>query len=143
MTVPSPPGRVATDERPRERTGRCPALDADPPPENAGDSSSGARRAHRQTADAARERGVREDPPAIPRANHRSRTCLLGGAAGRQADRDRCRPGQAGLRLKVTLLRKNEANAYCLPGGKIVVYTGILPLTRNDAGLATVLGHEV
>jgi len=43
----------------------------------------------------------------------------------------------------VTLLRKNEANAYCLPGGKIVVYTGILPLTRNDAGLATVLGHEV
>jgi predicted Zn-dependent protease len=44
---------------------------------------------------------------------------------------------------KVTLLRKNEANAYCLPGGKIVVFTGILPLTENDAGLATVLGHEV
>ncbi len=44
---------------------------------------------------------------------------------------------------KVTLLRKNEANAYCLPGGKIVVYTGILPVTRNDAALATVLGHEV
>jgi predicted Zn-dependent protease len=44
---------------------------------------------------------------------------------------------------KVTLLRKNEANAYCLPGGKIVVFTGILPLTQNDAGLATVLGHEV
>jgi predicted Zn-dependent protease len=44
---------------------------------------------------------------------------------------------------KVTLLRKNEANAYCLPGGKIVVFTGILPVTRNDAGLATVLGHEV
>ena len=44
---------------------------------------------------------------------------------------------------KVTLLRKNEANAYCLPGGKIVVYTGILPVTRNDSALATVLGHEV
>jgi predicted Zn-dependent protease len=44
---------------------------------------------------------------------------------------------------QVTLLRKNEANAYCLPGGKIVVYTGILPLTKSDAGLATVLGHEV
>jgi predicted Zn-dependent protease len=44
---------------------------------------------------------------------------------------------------KVTLLRKNEANAYCLPGGKIVVYSGILPVTRTDAGLATVLGHEV
>jgi predicted Zn-dependent protease len=44
---------------------------------------------------------------------------------------------------RVTLIRKNEANAYCLPGGKIVVYTGILPITQNDAGLATVLGHEV
>jgi len=44
---------------------------------------------------------------------------------------------------KVTLLRKNVANAYCLPGGKIVVYSGILPITKNDAGLATVLGHEV
>jgi predicted Zn-dependent protease len=44
---------------------------------------------------------------------------------------------------KVTLLRKNVANAYCLPGGKIVVYSGILPITENDAGLATVLGHEV
>jgi metalloendopeptidase OMA1, mitochondrial len=44
---------------------------------------------------------------------------------------------------RVTLIRKHEANAYCLPGGKIVVFTGILPLTENDAGLATVLGHEV
>jgi metalloendopeptidase OMA1, mitochondrial len=44
---------------------------------------------------------------------------------------------------RVTLIRKKVANAYCLPGGKIVVYTGILPLTENAAGLATVLGHEV
>jgi predicted Zn-dependent protease len=44
---------------------------------------------------------------------------------------------------KVTLIRKNEANAFCLPGGKIVVYTGIVPVAQNDAGLATVLGHEV
>ena len=36
-----------------------------------------------------------------------------------------------------------EANAFCLPGGKVGVYTGILPITRDDAGLATVLGHEI
>jgi len=36
-----------------------------------------------------------------------------------------------------------EATAFCLPGGKIGVYTGILPIAQNDAGLATVLGHEV
>lgn len=38
---------------------------------------------------------------------------------------------------------KNEINAFCLPGGKIVVYTGILPITKTEAGLAVVMGHEV
>jgi metalloendopeptidase OMA1, mitochondrial len=47
------------------------------------------------------------------------------------------------FRWQVTLMRSDEANAYCLPGGKIVVYTGILPVTGSDAALATVLGHEV
>ncbi|MFH1039351.1 MAG: M48 family metallopeptidase [PVC group bacterium] len=43
-----------------------------------------------------------------------------------------------------TLLEDNEAvNAWCMPGGKIVVYTGILPVTRDDTGLAVVMGHEV
>jgi len=36
-----------------------------------------------------------------------------------------------------------EANAFCLPGGKLGVYTGILPIAQTDAGLATVLGHEI
>lgn len=35
------------------------------------------------------------------------------------------------------------ANAFCLPGGKVGIYTGILPITRDEAGLATVVGHEV
>ena len=35
------------------------------------------------------------------------------------------------------------ANAWCMPGGKVAVYTGILPFTRNEAGLAVVIGHEV
>jgi predicted Zn-dependent protease len=35
------------------------------------------------------------------------------------------------------------ANAFCLPGGKVGIYTGILPITKNEAGLATVIGHEV
>lgn len=34
-------------------------------------------------------------------------------------------------------------NAFCLPGGKIGIYTGILPITKNEAGLAAVMGHEV
>ncbi len=41
------------------------------------------------------------------------------------------------------LFESPEANAFCLPGGKVGVYTGILPITKNEAGLATVLGHEI
>lgn len=41
------------------------------------------------------------------------------------------------------LLQSNELNAWCMPGGKVAVYTGILPITKNDNGLAVVMGHEV
>jgi predicted Zn-dependent protease len=41
------------------------------------------------------------------------------------------------------LVDNKEVNAWCMPGGKIVVYTGILPVTLDEAGLATVMGHEV
>ncbi|MCB9015390.1 MAG: M48 family metallopeptidase [Lentimicrobiaceae bacterium] len=41
------------------------------------------------------------------------------------------------------LVESPEVNAWCLPGGKVVVYTGILPLTKDDAGLAVVMGHEI
>lgn len=41
------------------------------------------------------------------------------------------------------VVRSPQVNAFCLPGGKVVVYTGILPVCRTEAGLATVLGHEI
>jgi len=44
---------------------------------------------------------------------------------------------------EVTLIEDPQANAFCLPGGKMVVYTGILEPAGDEAGLATVLGHEV
>src|SRR6266542_6091459 len=41
------------------------------------------------------------------------------------------------------VFESKEANAFCLPGGKVGVYTGISPVTKDEAGLATVLGHEI
>lgn len=41
------------------------------------------------------------------------------------------------------LVKSPEVNAFCMPGGKIVVYEGILPITKDETGLAVVLGHEV
>ena len=46
-------------------------------------------------------------------------------------------------RWEYKLVDSKEVNAWCMPGGKIVVYSGILPVTKTDAGLATVMGHEV
>ncbi len=41
------------------------------------------------------------------------------------------------------LVKNNQVNAWCMPGGKIVVYEGILPVTQDEASLAIVLGHEI
>jgi predicted Zn-dependent protease len=41
------------------------------------------------------------------------------------------------------LIESKEVNAWCMPGGKVVVYSGILPVTKDDTGLAVVLGHEI
>jgi len=42
-----------------------------------------------------------------------------------------------------TLVQSKDINAWCMPGGKVAVYSGILPVTQNEAGLATVMGHEI
>ena len=41
------------------------------------------------------------------------------------------------------LVQDSNVNAFCMPGGKIVVYDGLLPVTRDEASLAIVLGHEI
>lgn len=41
------------------------------------------------------------------------------------------------------VFESEQPNAFCLPGGKVGIYTGILPITKDEAGLATVIGHEV
>ncbi len=48
-----------------------------------------------------------------------------------------------GYRWDYNLVDDKEVNAWCMPGGKIVFYTGILPICQDDAGIATVMGHEV
>jgi predicted Zn-dependent protease len=48
-----------------------------------------------------------------------------------------------GYEWEFNLIESKEANAWSMPGGKVAVYTGILPITQDEAGLATVLGHEI
>jgi len=48
-----------------------------------------------------------------------------------------------GYKWEFNVVDSKDVNAWCMPGGKVVVYTGMLPLTKDDAGLAVVLGHEI
>jgi len=49
----------------------------------------------------------------------------------------------SGYKWEFNLVESKEVNAWCMPGGKVVVYSGILPLCQDDAGLATVMAHEI
>jgi predicted Zn-dependent protease len=46
-------------------------------------------------------------------------------------------------RWDFNLVESKEVNAWCMPGGKVVIYTGILPITQTETGLAVVMGHEI
>lgn len=46
-------------------------------------------------------------------------------------------------RWEFVLFKDESPNAFALPGGKVGVFTGILPITKNEAGMATVIGHEI
>ncbi|MCX7861435.1 MAG: M48 family metallopeptidase [Bacteroidales bacterium] len=48
-----------------------------------------------------------------------------------------------GMKWEYRLVEKSEVNAWCMPGGKIVFYTGILPYTLDETGMAVVMGHEM
>ncbi|HYE55502.1 MAG TPA: M48 family metallopeptidase [Chitinophagaceae bacterium] len=49
----------------------------------------------------------------------------------------------ANYQWEFNLVASNEVNAWAMPGGKTVVYTGLLPITQNEAALAVVMGHEI
>src|SRR5690606_35602768 len=48
-----------------------------------------------------------------------------------------------GFQWEFNLVEDATPNAWCMPGGKVVIYTGILPLTQDETGLAVVMGHEI
>ena len=50
---------------------------------------------------------------------------------------------QYNFKWEFNLVQSPEINAWCMPGGKVAVYSGIIPVAKTDAGLATVMGHEI
>jgi predicted Zn-dependent protease len=50
---------------------------------------------------------------------------------------------QQNFQWDVAVIQSDEANAFCLPGGKMAVYTGLLPIAKNQNAMAVVMGHEI
>jgi len=48
-----------------------------------------------------------------------------------------------GYKWEFNVVQSTTVNAWCMPGGKVVVYTGLLPVTKDENGLAVVMGHEI
>ena len=48
-----------------------------------------------------------------------------------------------GYKWEFNTIESKEINAWCMPGGKVVVYTGLLPVAQNESALAIVMGHEI
>src|SRR5437762_5214615 len=81
---------------------------------------------------------LKKDAPISHDASMNARVQRVGKRIAEVAGKD-----LPGAQWEFVVFDSKEANAFCLPGGKVGVYTGLLPITKDDAGLATVLGHEI
>jgi predicted Zn-dependent protease len=101
------------------------------------------RRAYRQVMDEVGDRALPDSSPEARRA--RGVVERIGRAAAIEPLQREIMLRVQGYKFEweVTVVRDRQVNAFCLPAGKMVVYTGILPVAADDDQLATVLGHEM
>ncbi|WFD07548.1 metalloendopeptidase [Malassezia vespertilionis] len=81
-------------------------------------------------------------PPRSPAVTQVQRVVSRIAAAAAELDKNRA-PDAPPTKWTVHVIRDPQKNAFVLPGGNIFVFTGILPVCKNDDGLATVLSHEI
>ncbi len=88
-----------------------------------------------------RESDVVRQGPIVDVVENIGRRIAQSAQSPRVLEAMRMKPQQFAWEFRV--VRHPQANAFCLPGGKVVVYTGILPVCQNEAALACVMGHEI
>lgn len=81
---------------------------------------------------------MKKEVPISTNPQYKSQVERVGARIAEQAKKE-----MPNAKWEFVVFESKEANAFCLPGGKIGVYTGILPITKTDEGLAVVIGHEV
>jgi predicted Zn-dependent protease len=85
------------------------------------------------------EQAYREVLAKTPRSHNAEWTAMV----ERVAKRIAASTNEPTFKWEIALLENKEANAWCMPGGKMAVYTGIMPILKTEGALAAVLGHEV
>lgn len=78
----------------------------------------------------------REEAEMVKSVGRRIQRAVEQYAAGSELDLE-------GYQWEFNLVQDDAINAWAMPGGKVVVYTGLMPVARDEAGLATVMGHEI
>lgn len=89
-----------------------------------------------------------KENPAMPTTDQRVQMVKrigdrLAAAATKYCNENGAGDRVAGFQWEFNVVEDPTVNAWCMPGGKVVVYTGILPITQDEAGLAVVMGHEI
>jgi predicted Zn-dependent protease len=99
--------------------------------------------AYREVLQESRGRILPADDPQVARVRSIAKRIVR--AAGIRPLQHEINLQLSGYRFEweANVIENRQMNAFCLPGGKIAVYTGILPVAQNDAQLATVLSHEI
>lgn len=90
---------------------------------------------------------LQENPPMSDEIEATKRVKRVGGRISHAVEKYMKENGFANrianYKWEFNLVDQNVVNAWCMPGGKVVVYNGIMPVAESDAGLAVVMGHEI
>jgi len=88
-----------------------------------------------------------ENPPMVAQIGEVKQVKRVGNRIAHAVEKYLKQEGQSnrvkGYKWEFNLVNKNVVNAWAMPGGKVVVYKGLLPIAKSDEGLAVVMGHEI
>ena len=93
-------------------------------------------------------REVLAKTPPLPNSNNNAQMVArvgqkIANAVNTYAKQKKITSRTQGFKWEFNLVNDNTINAWCMPGGKVVVYTGLLAVTQNETALAIVMGHEI
>ncbi len=90
---------------------------------------------------------LKQNPPVSANTNSSKRVADVGARIADAVTRFMAENGMSdrisGYKWEFNLVESKEVNAWCMSGGKVVVYSALLPVCKDDAGLAIVMGHEI